>query len=115
MKKLVIKSERARRTVANIIAKKVSSKLAATYGDVCSVDVNDVGVDYTWVIIRESHHGVTLAVIDSVREITDAYENKYEIGQVCTYLDTYPYLASDNETWLYGIQLVVSVRNRKED
>lgn len=115
MEKLVIKSERARQTVANIIAKKVSSKLAATYGDVCSVDVKDVGVDYTWVIIRESHHGVTLAVIDSVREITDAYENRYEIGQVSTYLDTYPYLASDNETWLYGIQLVVSVRNRKED
>jgi hypothetical protein len=52
-------------------------------------------------------------VIDTVWEVVDEYEKKYG-NCICGLIDTRPYLASDNETWLHMPVIEIAVR-RMED
>ena len=99
--------------VANELADKLRKKLDNTFGDCCNVEVEEITDMLTRVIVSEKHHGITFSVSDSIREITDAYEKKYDTGVTTSYLDTRPYYASSIDEWLTELIVVVSVWCRK--
>lgn len=110
MKKLaVIKSEKSLEMVTNLYAKKIMGKIAF-YGDV-HVDVEKyVKGQINHIVVWFDHNMLCFAGLDSVREITDAMEQKYDHFCVCTTIQTRPYLTKDGKYWLHRPVVEISLR-----
>lgn len=112
-KQLVIKSERGLNTVTNIIASKVRCALSIYDGVNVSVEEYVKG-DIKQITVWFDYHMLCFPCIDRLREVTDAYEEKY--GD-CVYatIQTRPYLASDHKTWLSMPVVEITVRRMDEN
>lgn len=110
-KQLVIKSERGLNIVTNLIAKKLSNKLSAIWDDTYTVSVQDeIFGKSMQIIITPSHHMIFKCFIDTVWEIIDEYEKKYNHNCITPLITTRPYLANDNRTWLHTPVVEINLR-----
>ena len=108
-KKSVIKSARVLKMVTNLYAGKLRNAVGF-YGN-AHVDVEEyLQGRINHIVIWFEHDMLFMAGIDSVREITDCMEAKYDMGCVCTSIQTRPYLASDDKTWLHRPVIEVMLR-----
>ena len=105
----IIKSERSLNMVTNLYAKKV--KNAVYFYDSVHVDVEDfLKGKIKNIVVWCDHHMMFFPVIDSVREVIDEVEKKYDSYCVVASFQTKPYLAKDNETWLSMPVIEISFR-----
>ena len=114
MKKLaVIKSERGLKMVTNLIAKKVSNKIA--FADSYHVEVEEyLKGRINHVVIKADHHMLFKCVIDSIWEVVDEYEAKYDSHFICALITTRPYLTTDGKDWLHMPVVEIGVRIKDE-
>lgn len=114
-KQSVIKSERVLNQVSKLIFKKVCGRVYSIWGSTYKVEIEDwVKGNIKHIIVSSpAHHLMMKCVIDTVWEVVDEYEKKYG-NCVCGLIDTRPYLASDNETWLHMPVIEIAVC-RKEN
>ena len=66
------------------------------------------------IVVWFDHNMLFMSGIDTVQEITDQLEAKYDNYCVCTSIQTRPYLASDNETWLHRPVIEVMLRIKEK-
>lgn len=115
MKKLaVIKSEKSLVMVTKLYAKKIREHLAF-YG-YAHVDVEEsvLGKNFN-IVVWFDHNMLCFSGIDSVREITDVMEKKYDKDCVCTTIQTRPYLTKSGEYWLHRPVIEIMLRVREEE
>ena len=62
------------------------------------------------IVVWFDHGMLCFAGLDSVREITDAMEQKYDRECVCTTIQTRPYLTQDGKYWLHRPVVEISLR-----
>lgn len=109
-KKAVIKSEKSLSLITGLIKKKVYNKVFSIYGDTYFVNTEEViKGQINRIIVSSRYHMLTKLAMDSVWEIIDEYENKYD-NCVFGLIDTRPYFVSDNEIWLHEPVVEITVR-----
>lgn len=109
-KKAVIKSEKSLSLITGLIKKKVYNKVFSIYGDAYSVNTEEViKGQLNRIIVSSRYHMLTKSAMDSVWEIIDEYENKYD-NCVFGIIDTRPYLDSNGEIWLHEPVIEITVR-----
>lgn len=114
MKKLaVIKSGKSLEMVTNLYAKKLREHLAF-YG-YAHVDVEKSVIGKTNnIVVWFDHNMLCFSGMDSVREITDVMEKKYDQHCVCTTIQTRPYLTKSGEYWLHRPVIEIMLRVKEE-
>lgn len=105
----VIKSARSLNMVTKLYAEKLSNKVS--FYDGVHVEVEEwLKGKINHIVVWFDHNMLFMSPIDTVREITDQLEAKYDNHCVCTSIQTRPYLASDNKTWLHRPVVEVMLR-----
>ena len=114
MKRTILK-ESVQKRVASLIVSKVRGAVSI-YSEAPVVS-NAESCGSFWYEITVEPTGLrsimTFAEIDSVREAVDEYSKKYH--GISYHMETKPYLASDNETWLSLPVVKISVQRYEED
>ena len=109
MKNQATISKRTLTKVTNLIATKVSNAVSF-YGN-AHVEVKEyLKGSIMQVEVWFDHHMLCFAGLDTIREVTDAYEEKYDANCICTTIQTRPYLLSDGETFLHMPVVEIMVR-----
>lgn len=114
MKRTILKKSVQKR-VANLIASKIRGAVSI-YSDPPVVrDVKIVGGYWAEITVEPTgfRSMMTFAEIDSIREVVDEYSKKYH--GISYHMETCPYLANDNETWLHMPVMVINIRRYDED
>lgn len=111
-KQAVIKSERSLNMVTNLYAKKIANSISCfSYYQVKKEECVKGSINHI-VILSEESHMLTKSVIDSVWEVVDEMEKKYDSYCVCATIQTRPYLTKDGSTFLHQpvIEIIVRVK-----
>lgn len=110
MKKLVIKSQRGKNMVANLLAKKVRGAVSL-FSEAPTVEVKEECDSYTTISIYNKHsHMLTFPEIDVVRAAVDQYKDKYELGSIGYTMQTKPYLSQNGKYFLHMPVMKITVR-----
>lgn len=113
MKKTILtKSVQTR--VANRIEKEVRETLNRIFSEPSEVSKNkEVGSWWREIVCNPKDAIFAFAEIDTIREVVDKYKEKYH--GISYSMCTRPYLAQDNETWLYSPVMEINIRRYEKD
>lgn len=113
MKKTILtKSVQTR--VANRIENEVREALNRIFSEPAEVSKNkEVETWWREIVCNPNDTQFAFAEIDTIREIVDKYKAKYH--GIYYLMETRPYLAKDNETWLYFPVMEINIRRYNED
>ena len=113
-KQAVIKSERSLNMVTNLYVKKVANKIGyLSYYQVKKEDCVKGSINHI-IILSEESHMLTKTAIDSVWEVVDEMEKKYDSDCVCATIQTRPYLTKDGSTFLHQPVIEIMVRVKED-
>ena len=104
----IISNVSAQTRITNLLVSKLNSAFSI-FSDAPKADVIRKSRNYQTVrVYNERSHMLTFSEIDIAREVIDKFCKKYK-GMFYT-MQTFPYLSSDNTTWLHMPVIEIEVR-----